>query len=52
MVLQEKGIIAHTGNFVRLREFAEGDEIELTDYPNVVAWIEKIEARESFRATG
>lgn len=44
--------VAHAGNFVRLRELAEGGEIELADYPNVVAWMEKIEARESFRAAG
>lgn len=44
--------IAHAGNFVRLRELAEGGEIELADHPNVVAWMERIEARESFRAAG
>ena len=44
--------IAHAGNFVRLRELAEGGEVELADYPNVVDWREKIEARESFRAAG
>jgi glutathione S-transferase len=44
--------IAHAGNFVRLRELAEGGEVELADYPNVVDWMEKIEARESFRAAG
>ena len=44
--------IAHAGNFVRLRELAEGGEVEIADYPNVVAWMERIEARESFRAAG
>ena len=44
--------IAHAGNFVRLRELAEGGEVELADYPNVVAWMERIEARESFMAAG
>jgi glutathione S-transferase len=44
--------VAHAGNFVRLRELAEGGEIELADYPNVVAWTERIEARESFKAAG
>ena len=44
--------IAHAGNFVRLHELAEGGEIELADYPNVVAWMERIEARESFKAAG
>ena len=44
--------VAHAGNFVRLGELAEGGEVELADYPNVVAWMERIEARESFRAAG
>jgi glutathione S-transferase len=29
--------IAHAGNFVRLRELAEGGEVDLANYPNVVA---------------
>jgi glutathione S-transferase len=44
--------VAHAGNFVRLRELVEEGEIELADYPNVLAWVERIEARESFRAAG
>jgi len=44
--------IAHAGNFVRLRELAEKGEIQLADYPNVAAWMERIEARESFKAAG
>src|SRR5215210_7815639 len=44
--------IAHAGNFVRLRELAEKGEIQLADYSNVVAWMERIEARESFKAAG
>jgi glutathione S-transferase len=44
--------VAHAGNFVRLRELVEEGEIELADYPNVLAWRERIEARESFRAAG
>ena len=44
--------IAHAGNFVRLRELAEGGGIGLADYPNVVAWTARIEARESFKAAG
>jgi glutathione S-transferase len=44
--------IAYAGNFVRLRELAEKGEIQLADYPNVVAWMERIEARESFEAAG
>jgi glutathione S-transferase len=44
--------IAHAGNLVRLRELAEGGEVKLAAYPNVVAWMERIEARESFMAAG
>ena len=29
--------IAHAGNFVRLRELAEGGEVDLANYPNVIA---------------
>jgi glutathione S-transferase len=28
---------AHAGNFVRLRQLAEGGEADLVDYPNVIA---------------
>ena len=42
--------VAHAGNFVRLREL-EG-RIELSSYPNVAGWMERIEARESFKAAG
>lgn len=44
--------VAYAGNFVRLREFAERGEVSLADYPNVAAWMERIEARESFGAAG
>ncbi len=44
--------IAHAGNFVRLGELSEGGEVEVANYPNVVAWMERIEGRESFRAAG
>jgi glutathione S-transferase len=44
--------VAHAGNFVRLRELEEKGEISLADYPNVASWMERIEARESFRAAG
>lgn len=44
--------VAHAGNFVRLRELEEEGEIELSGYPNVVGWMERIEARESFKAAG
>ena len=43
--------IAHAGNFVRLRKLAEEGHIGLSGYPNVVAWMERIEARESFKAS-
>jgi glutathione S-transferase len=42
--------IAYAGNFPRLRELAEGSVVALSDYPNVAAWMERIEARESFKA--
>lgn len=44
--------IAHAGNFVRLRELEQGGEVSLKEYPNVVAWIERMESRESFKAAG
>jgi glutathione S-transferase len=37
---------------VRLRELEEDGTVSLADYPNVTAWMERIEARESFRAAG
>lgn len=42
--------IAYAGNFVRLRELEERCEIELSRYPNVTAWIQRIESRESYKA--
>ena len=42
--------VAYAGNFVRLRELEERADIALADYPNVAAWIERIEERESYRA--
>ncbi len=44
--------VAHAGNFVRLRELDEKGAVSLADYPNVASWMERIEARESFRAAG
>jgi glutathione S-transferase len=44
--------IAYAGNFVRLRELAEKGEIALANYPNVVGWMERVEARESFKTAG
>ncbi len=42
--------IAHAGNFHRLRELAEMGDIPLQKYPNVVAWMERVESRESYKA--
>ena len=42
--------IAHAGNFVRLRELAERGEVSLDEYPNVAAWMERLESRESYKA--
>ena len=42
--------IAHAGNFVRLRELEERGEISLAEYPNVAAWMERLETRESYKA--
>lgn len=44
--------IADAGSFVWLRELAEEGRIGLSDYPNVVGWKERIEARESFKTSG
>jgi glutathione S-transferase len=43
--------IACAGNFVRLRELEERGDVSLEKYPNVAAWLERVEARESYRAT-
>ena len=42
--------IAHAGNFVRLRELQDRGEVSLEQYPNVEAWMLRLEDRESFRA--
>jgi glutathione S-transferase len=42
--------IAHAGHFVRLQELEENGTVSLLDYPNVASWMERIEARESFKA--
>ena len=44
--------IAHAGNFVRLRELAERGEVSLSEHPKVQAWMDLLEARESFRKAG
>jgi glutathione S-transferase len=43
--------IAHAGNFHRLREMAESGDVPLNKYPNVVAWMERVEGRESYKAS-
>jgi glutathione S-transferase len=42
--------IAHAGNFVRLRELEERGEVPLDGYPNVAAWMERLESREGYKA--
>jgi len=42
--------IAYAGNFVRLRELEERREISLDERPNVAAWMERLEKRESYGA--
>jgi glutathione S-transferase len=43
--------IAHAGNFQRLRVLVKSGEVHLHEYPNVVAWMERIERRESYKAS-
>jgi|SRR5215204_4199524 len=43
--------IAHAGNFHRLRELAESGDVPLHKYPNVVAWMERVEIRESYKTS-
>ena len=42
--------VAYAGNFVRLRELESRDKISFGRYPNVAAWMERIEVRESYKA--
>lgn len=42
--------IAFAGNFVRLRDLEESGEISLEGYPNVAAWMKRLEGRESYKA--
>ncbi len=42
--------VAHAGNFVRLRELEESGELSLGEYPNLAAWMERLEGRESYNA--
>src|SRR5215217_523110 len=43
--------IAHAGNFHRLRILDKSGEVPLHKYPNVSAWMERVENRESYRAS-
>ncbi|MDX6380452.1 MAG: stringent starvation protein [Rubrobacteraceae bacterium] len=43
--------IAHAGNFHRLRELAERGDVALESYPNVTVWMERVESRESYKAS-
>ena len=43
--------VAHAGNSRRLRELAEGGDVPLRKYPEVVAWMERVEGRESYGAS-
>ena len=42
--------VAYAGNFVRLREVEERGEVSLDKFPNVAAWMERVEGRESYKA--
>ena len=43
--------IAHAGNFHRLRVLDKSGEVPLHNYPNVMAWMERVEVRESYKAS-
>lgn len=43
--------IANAGNFHRLRELAESGDVPVHKYPNVMAWMERVEGRESYKAS-
>jgi glutathione S-transferase len=42
--------VAYAGNFVRVRELEERGELSLEEYPNVAAWMRRIEDRASYEA--
>ncbi len=44
--------IAYAGNLARLRELEQKGEVSLKSYPNVNAWMGRIEGRESYEAAG
>jgi glutathione S-transferase len=43
--------IAHAGNFQRLRVLAKSGEVPLHEYPNVMEWMNRVEGRESYKAS-
>jgi glutathione S-transferase len=43
--------IAHTGNFHRLRGLEKNGDVPLHEYPNIAAWMERVEGRESYKAS-
>ncbi len=44
--------MAYAGNLVRLRELEQRGEVSLESYPNVAAWMGRIQGRESYKAVG
>ena len=43
--------VAHAGTFPRLRELADRGGAPLKQYRNVMAWVEQVESRESYKAS-
>jgi len=43
--------IAHAGNFHRLRVLTKSGEVSVHEYPNIMAWVERVEGRESYKAS-
>ena len=52
VLIRSAALIALTSQLVRLRKLAETCDIALADYPNVPAWMQRIEAREGYKAAG
>ena len=42
--------VAYAGNFVRLRELEERNEVSIEEYPRVATWMERVEGRDSYEA--
>ncbi len=43
--------IAHAGNFHRMRGLTENGDLALHKYPNVTAWMQRVEGRETYKAS-